>query len=301
MDILQKGVIMKVVVINGSPCPEGYTMRMVKIFEEHLKKIGKDINMEYIHLIDEDLRDCLGCCRCLAYGGHTCPLKDAAPRILEKMEEADAIIFAAPGYAQMVPGIYKNFMDRFMYLDHINDTDIIGKTAIVISTSGGEMVNRPAKYMANMGVIWWGCNLTDILGFASAFFMASEKYRRKTIKRLKKAAERFYTSMQREQPRRPSLRQYLYFLYNKAEILTIGDGMPGRYKVWTENNWMKAGYYYKTFMNPLYQIISAPVFALLRFVHKTMMNGEIKEKMLEYGRWRIAVTDHARSDNQEVM
>lgn len=275
-----------IVVINGSPSPKGYTMQMVKTFEEELQKISPDIKMEYIHLINEDLKHCLGCCRCLAFGGHKCPVKDDAPKILKKMQNADAIVFAAPGYSQMVPGLYKNFMDRFMYLDHLNDTQIVGKTAVIISTSGGEMVNRPAKYMANMGITWWGCNVTDILGIASAFFVISKKYARRTRTRLKKAAEIFYAEMQKEEPRKPNLRQYLYFMYNKTEIQTAGDAMPYRLKIWTENNWLFTDYYYKTFVNPLYKIISAPMFALLRLLHRVIMKDDFKAKFLEYSKSR---------------
>lgn len=271
-----------VVVINGSPRPDGYTMKMVKIFEEELKEIDRNIELDYIHLIKKDVKQCLGCCKCLAVGGENCPIQDDIPEILEEMRNADALVFAAPGYAQMVPGLYKNFMDRFMYLDHLNDLRLIGKTAVIISTSGGERVNRPAKYMANMGVTWWGCNVTDIVGIASAFFVMNERYKHKTEKRLRSVAEKFHAELNREKPRRPNFRQYFYFMYNKLEIQTAGETMPARFTIWKKNNWLKTDYYYKTFVNPLYKMVGTPLFALVKLIQKVIMGDDFAEKGLEY-------------------
>lgn len=272
----------KVVVINGSPSPKGYTMKMVKIFEEQSKVINPFIDFEYIHLIEKDLKYCLGCCRCLAVGGHLCPIEDDAAEILDAMCNADGVVFAAPGYSQMVSGLYKNFMDRFMYLDHIPDVDLIGKPALVISTSGAEMVMKPAKFMSDMGALFWGCNVTDVIGIASAMFVASEKYAQKTEKKLFEAAEKFSDALFRVERPRPSFKQYMYFMFNKTENEIGEDNQPYRIKYWNINGWMEADYYYETFVNPLYKLVGGIVFPTMKMVYRLTMGKNAKQKIRKY-------------------
>ena len=266
----------KIVVINGSASVKGYTMKMVRIFEEYLTKKNPDVEMEYIHLIKKNLKTCLGCCRCLARGVAGCPLVDDGMEILEKMRQADGIIFAAPGYSHMVSGLYKNFMDRFMYLDHLPDVEFPGKPAVVISTSGAEGINKTPRYMADYGVLWWGCNVTDVIGIASAMFIASEKYEQKTIRRLDKAAKKYIAEMRLEEPRKPSFKQWSFFMFNKTE------NQPYRMQHWIDQSWMDSDYYYKTFVNPLYKLFGLFIFPSIKLVYRLSMGKTAKEKIARY-------------------
>ena len=151
----------KIVVVSGSPRKSGNTMNMVKIVEEEMKQLNGLVEFEYIYLIEKNLKYCIGCSKCLTEGGHNCPLKDDKDEILEKMLKTDGLIFASPGYAAMVSGLFKNFIDRFMYQDHI--PEFIGKPTLIISTSGGDGVMGAPKYMANMSFYWWGCTIVDIM------------------------------------------------------------------------------------------------------------------------------------------
>lgn len=187
----------KIVVINGSPRKKGYTMQMVNMFEESLGRLDNDIEFEYINLIDSNLKFCIGCCECLKQGGHKCPLKDDGRVIHHKILNADGIVLSAPGYSHAISGLFKNFLDRFMYQDHL--PEYVGKPTMIICTSGAEGVNNPPKYIDNKAASWWGCNIVDAIGISSAFYVANEKYRNKTIKLLNKCAKNFHAELNRTQ------------------------------------------------------------------------------------------------------
>ncbi|MDC7126260.1 MAG: NAD(P)H-dependent oxidoreductase [Spirochaetales bacterium] len=271
---------MKVLVVSGSPRKNGNTMSMVKIVENNMKKIDESVDFEYLHLIDKDLRYCRGCTICLRKGGHNCPLKDDAPSILKAMNEADGIIFASPGYAAMVSGLFKNFIDRFMYLDHI--PELIAKPAMIMSTSGGDGVMGAPKYMAKMSFYWWACNITDIIGIGHAFYVINDKKRLKIERQLLRASDKFYDAVRLQPKPRPSFIQYMYFMFNKTELEVSSTGMPFRTKVWEENGWMKMDYYYKTRVNPLFKIIGFIAFGGMKLVYHNLLGKDADTRLAKY-------------------
>lgn len=273
---------MKVLVVSGSPRKKGNTMNMVKIVEDNINNIEESIEFEYLYLIDSDLKYCIGCSRCLTHGGDKCPLKDDAASILKKMHEADGIIFASPGYAAMVSGLFKNFIDRFMYLDHI--PELIAKPVLILSTSGGDGVMGAPKYMANMSFLWWGCNVVDIIGIGHAFYTINKNYKKKTEKRLQLASEKFYDAIRIQPKPSPNFKQYLYFMFNKTELEVSSTVMPFRTKVWEEKGWMKADYYYDTTVNPFYKLVGFIAFGLFKLVYRVLLGKDGDAKLAEYVR-----------------
>jgi len=271
---------MKILVVSGSPRKKGNTMSMVKIVESNMKEIDESIDFEYCYLIEKDLRFCRGCSNCLRQGGEKCPLKDDKMEILQSMHNADGIIFASPGYASMVSGLFKNFIDRFMYLDHI--PELIAKPTLIISTSGGDGVMGAPKYMAKMSFYWWACNITDIIGIPHAFYILNDKYRKKIEKKLLKSAGKFYDTVRLQPKPRPKFIQYLYFMFNKTELEISSTVMPFRTNVWKDKGWMKMDYYYKTRVNPIYKMVGALAFGMMKIVYRNIMGKNADTALAEY-------------------
>lgn len=271
----------KILVVSGSPRKKGNTMSMVKIIEDEIKGIDNEITFEYIHLIDKKLDYCIGCSICLRKGGHLCPLdKDDKPEILKKMHEADGIIFASPGYAAMVSGMFKNFIDRFMYLDHI--PEFVGKPTLIVSTSGGDGVMGAPKFMANNSFYWWGCDIVDIIGIGHAFYTVHEKTRTKVTNRLKDSAQKLVNSINAKSLPSPRFRQYMYFMFNKTELQISSTVMPYRTKVWNDNGWMDMDYYYNTRINPLFKIVGFMLFGAMKKVYKRLLGENADKALAEY-------------------
>ncbi|WP_456416710.1 flavodoxin family protein [Methanocaldococcus sp.] len=99
---------MKVIGISGSPRPDGNTSLLVR---ESLNAIAEEgIETEFISLAGKELNPCLGCNICKETG--YCQILDDIEPILEKMKEADGIIFGSPVYFGGVSAQLKMLMDR---------------------------------------------------------------------------------------------------------------------------------------------------------------------------------------------
>jgi multimeric flavodoxin WrbA len=270
----------KILVVSGSARKKGNTMSMVKVVEDKMTSMNQEVEFEYLHLIDKDLKYCVGCSLCLRKGGHNCPLKDDKDEILEKMHEADGIIFTSPGYSAMVSALFKNFIDRFMYLDHI--PEFIGKPVLIVSTSGGDGVMGAPKFMANNSFYWWGCNIVDVIGIGHAFYTINKRTKIKCDKRLHEAAKKLNYEVVERPIRKPTFRQYMYFMFNKTELEVSPDVMPYRTKVWEENGWLNSSYYYDTSINPLYRLMGFVGFGLMKFIYRRLLGKEASMNLATY-------------------
>ena len=79
------------------------------------KEMGADI--EFIRLFDLNIKHCTGCnACCIAQGtgkGNLCALKDDFDWLLDKMLDADGVVFAIPIFEKGVAGIFRTITDRF--------------------------------------------------------------------------------------------------------------------------------------------------------------------------------------------
>ena len=70
-----------------------------------LSKIPEDypnIDYELLMLKDAELNECRGCYVCIKRGAEYCPHKDDRDAILQKMRDADGVIFQSPVYVNMI-------------------------------------------------------------------------------------------------------------------------------------------------------------------------------------------------------
>ena len=104
---------MKLLAICGSPRKRNSYKALKEIGDEF-----PQLDYEILHLNDLNFKLCKGCYGCVVNGEERCPLKDERDLVLEKMMEADGVIFASPVYSHMVSALMKNFFDRFGYLAH---------------------------------------------------------------------------------------------------------------------------------------------------------------------------------------
>lgn len=79
------------------------------------KEAGCEI--EFIRLVDLDIKCCTGCNSCVgrAFGGkgNKCFIKDDMEWLMDKMYDADGIIFSIPIFEEGAMGKFHNIMDRF--------------------------------------------------------------------------------------------------------------------------------------------------------------------------------------------
>lgn len=102
---------MKVLAINGSPKgEEGNTEILLKQFLKGCEEEGAEI--ETIYLKDKNIKHCSGCFTCWTKTPGKCIYKDDMEELLEKVAEADIMVYATPLYFYTVTGLMKDFMDR---------------------------------------------------------------------------------------------------------------------------------------------------------------------------------------------
>ena len=99
---------MKVLILNGSPRKNGNTRTLLTALAG---EAGKNHQVELVDLQSQKISPCLGCDACRKNGG-TCVQKDDAPALLQKVLEADCILFGSPVYWWGISAQLKLAIDR---------------------------------------------------------------------------------------------------------------------------------------------------------------------------------------------
>lgn len=107
---------MKVMAFNGSPRKNWNTATLLKNALEGAASQGAET--ELIHLYDYNYKGCVSCFSCRLKNGKSygkCALKDDLTPILEKADNADALLFGSPIYLGNTTGEMRSFMERLFY------------------------------------------------------------------------------------------------------------------------------------------------------------------------------------------
>ena len=123
---------MKVLMVNGSPHAKGNTYvaldEMKNIFE------AEDIEVNYVHIGNKDIRGCIACGQCTKKG--TCVFDDVVNETAHLFEEADGLVVGTPVYYASANATTIAFLDRLFFSTSFDKTMKVG-AAVVISRRGG--------------------------------------------------------------------------------------------------------------------------------------------------------------------
>ena len=122
------------------------------------QELGAEI--EFINVTQLNIKPCTGCKACVmklfSGKGNACVLQDDLQWVIDKMYDADGIIWAAPIFCKTAPGIFHNFMDRFgPRLDRGNL--MIGQK--IVEEKGGVPIDP--KYLKEKVVTFMGIGGSD--------------------------------------------------------------------------------------------------------------------------------------------
>lgn len=129
---------MKVIAIQSSPNIDGLTANTAKSFLRGAESVGHET--ELIHLNDHVIKKCKACDggwgQCRREG--TCILEDDFQSIREKIDEADALLFATPVYWGDISESGKTFLDRLRRCEsHSGFERYTDKLSVGIAAAGG--------------------------------------------------------------------------------------------------------------------------------------------------------------------
>ncbi len=124
---------MSIYAINGSPRKNKNTATLLEHALAGAKESHPEKTTELIHLYDLNYSGCKSCFACKRIGAKSygsCAIKDDLHPILEKLAQADAIIFGSPIYFGCITGALQSFYERllFQYLVYDKNLSTIAPT-----------------------------------------------------------------------------------------------------------------------------------------------------------------------------
>ena len=131
---------MKILVLNGSPRPNGNTAAMVASFAEGARESGHDVQI--VDVCQKRIAGCLACEYCHTKGNGKCVQQDDMQEVYPLLEEAEMIVLASPIYYHSFTGQLKSAINRIYALDKPKNL----KKAALIMSSGSNHVYCGAIY-----------------------------------------------------------------------------------------------------------------------------------------------------------
>ena len=149
----------KVLAINGSYRAGGITDRVVAGILADLEALG--VAVEQIKLRDYPIEFCMNCRECMQQPGDApghCVLNDGMAKLVEKIEDADGYVLAAPTNFSSVTALFKRFSERLSVYGYwpwgkpapvFRRAKLPKKPAIIISSCAAPGILGRLTYMTN--------------------------------------------------------------------------------------------------------------------------------------------------------
>ena len=102
---------MKILVLNGSPTPNGNTVALVNAFKDGAESKGHEVNV--INVAHKNIRGCMACNYCKNAGNGHCVQQDDMQEIYPQIQDADMIVFASPIYYFIMSAQLESVIHRF--------------------------------------------------------------------------------------------------------------------------------------------------------------------------------------------
>lgn len=119
----------RIVVLVGSPRPEGNTMILVERLKSGAEPLGARVDVVRLH--DMEIRPCSACGACKDDDDKDCVIDDDMARIYPMLRSADAVVIASPIYWWNISAQTKLFIDRCDALDGPSG-NVLGKKRVAV-------------------------------------------------------------------------------------------------------------------------------------------------------------------------
>jgi len=124
---------MRVLMVNGSPHPQGNTFLALEEMRKVFAKEG--VEVDYLHIGNQNIRGCIACGSCAK--NQKCVFDDAVNKAAELLAAADGLVVGTPVYYASANATVVAFLDRlFFSTAHIDKAMKVG-AAVVVSRRGG--------------------------------------------------------------------------------------------------------------------------------------------------------------------
>ena len=123
---------MKVLMLNGSPRPEGNTSAALREMEQIFKKEG--VETELIQVGGQDIRGCVACGGCAKLG--RCVFDDIVNELAPRFETSDGLVVGSPVYYASANATLVALLTRLFYSTPFDKTMKVG-ASVVVARRGG--------------------------------------------------------------------------------------------------------------------------------------------------------------------
>lgn len=128
---------MNILILNGSPRPQGNTKQMIKAFGEGAMSSGHKVDV--VDVCGKKINGCLACEYCHTKGNGACVQKDDMQKIYPLLVSAEMLVIASPIYYHGVSGQLKCTLDRFYAAAYPNKPPRLKKVAMILSSGDANM------------------------------------------------------------------------------------------------------------------------------------------------------------------
>ena len=128
---------MRVLILNGSPRPNGNTKQMIQAFCEGLETAGHEYDV--FDVCRMNIHGCLACEYCHTKSGGQCVQQDDMQNIYHQLKEAEMLVIASPIYYHGFSGQLKCTIDRFYAAAYPEKPAHLSKVAMFLSSGDPDM------------------------------------------------------------------------------------------------------------------------------------------------------------------
>ena len=128
---------MNILVLNGSPRPNGNTAQMINAFREGAVASGNKVDV--INVCRKKIAGCLACEYCHTKGGGQCVQKDDMQEVYDLLRDAEMLVLASPVYYHGLSGQLKCTIDRFYAAAYPEKPAHLSKVAMFLSSGDPDM------------------------------------------------------------------------------------------------------------------------------------------------------------------
>ena len=128
---------MRILVLNGSPRPNGNTKGMVEAFREGAVTAGHQVDV--VDVCRLKIGGCLACEYCHTKGHGSCVQKDDMQEVYALLKEAEMLVIASPIYYHGISGQLKCVIDRFYAAAYPTKPPHLKKVAMILSSGDANM------------------------------------------------------------------------------------------------------------------------------------------------------------------
>lgn len=153
----------RIVILNGSPRPEGNTAALVREFRRGAEEAGHAVTEFFLDGLQ--IHGCKGC-----FGGHSgsehpCAQRDDMERIYPVLRECDVVVLASPLYYWNLSGQLRTAVDRLFALEEGGENLLRGHGrcgVLLMAAAGSDFADVLAYYNHLMEHLRWK-NLGHVL------------------------------------------------------------------------------------------------------------------------------------------